>query len=46
MSIHGNEAERALTEQVVARFANTPDARLRTLMQSLVRHLHAFVSEV
>ena len=46
MSIHGSEAERALTEQVVARFANTPDARLRTLMQSLVRHLHAYVREV
>ena len=46
MSIEGTEAEQALTEQVVARFANTPDARLRTLMQSLVRHLHAFVSEV
>ncbi|MEM5318225.1 intradiol ring-cleavage dioxygenase [Paraburkholderia sp. JHI869] len=46
MSMHGIEAERALTEQVVGRFANTPDARLRTLMQSLVRHLHAYVREV
>ncbi|HKR41023.1 MAG TPA: intradiol ring-cleavage dioxygenase [Paraburkholderia sp.] len=46
MSMHGTEAERALTEQVVDRFANTPDARLRTLMQSLVRHLHAYVREV
>jgi catechol 1,2-dioxygenase len=46
MSMHGTEAERALTEQVVGRFANTPDARLRTLMQSLVRHLHAYVREV
>lgn len=45
MSINGTEAERALTEQVVARFADTPDARLRTLMQALVRHLHAFVHE-
>jgi hypothetical protein len=34
-----------LTEQVVASFASTPDARLRTLMQSLVRHIHAFVRE-
>jgi catechol 1,2-dioxygenase len=34
-----------LTEQVVASFAGTPDARLRTLMQSLVRHIHAFVRE-
>ncbi|MEX3965680.1 intradiol ring-cleavage dioxygenase [Paraburkholderia sp. EG286B] len=46
MSMPGTEAERALTEQVVGRFANTPDARLRTLMQSLVRHLHAYVREV
>lgn len=38
-------AEAALTEQVVASFAHTPDARLRTLMQCLVRHLHAFVRE-
>lgn len=35
-----------ITEQVVARFVNTPDPRLKQLMQSLVRHLHSFVSEV
>lgn len=46
MTSSDKEAERALTEQVVASFANTPDARLRTLMQSLVRHIHAFVREV
>jgi hydroxyquinol 1,2-dioxygenase len=46
MSTNDAEAERVLTEQVVASFANTPDARLRTLMQSLVRHVHAFVREV
>jgi catechol 1,2-dioxygenase len=46
MSTSDKEAERALTEQVVASFANTPDERLRTLMQSLVRHVHAFVREV
>ncbi|KWI47615.1 6-chlorohydroxyquinol-1,2-dioxygenase [Burkholderia pseudomultivorans] len=34
-----------LTEQVVASFARTADPRLRMLMQSLVRHLHAFVRE-
>ncbi|WP_029048661.1 intradiol ring-cleavage dioxygenase [Cupriavidus sp. amp6] len=39
-------AEAALTEQVVERFAATPDPRLRTLMQALVRHLHAYVREV
>lgn len=38
-------AEAALTEQVVARFADTPDPRLRALMQGLVRHLHAYVRE-
>jgi maleylacetate reductase len=32
-----------LTEQVVASFANAPDARVRTLLSDLVRHLHAFV---
>ncbi|MGY2491330.1 dioxygenase family protein [Cupriavidus sp. CP313] len=39
-------AEAALTEQVVARLADTPDPRMRTLMQALVRHLHAYVREV
>ncbi|MEV5072726.1 intradiol ring-cleavage dioxygenase [Microbacterium sp. LMI12-1-1.1] len=38
--------EQALIETVVASFAETPDARLRELMQALVRHLHAFVREV
>jgi hydroxyquinol 1,2-dioxygenase len=46
MSTDERAAERALTGQVVASFANTEDARLRTLMQSLVRHMHAFVREV
>jgi protocatechuate 3,4-dioxygenase beta subunit len=35
------------SEQVVAAsFAATPDARLKQLMTSLVRHLHAFVKDV
>lgn len=38
--------EQTLTDQVVASFAATPDERLRTVMQSLVRHIHGFVSEV
>jgi hydroxyquinol 1,2-dioxygenase len=35
-----------LSEEVAARFAATPDARLREIMGSLVRHLHAFAREV
>src|SRR5678815_3770690 len=35
-----------LTADVVAAFANTPDPRLREIMQALVRHLHAFAREV
>ena len=35
------------SEEVVTRsFAATPDARLRDVLQSLVRHLHAFAKEV
>jgi hydroxyquinol 1,2-dioxygenase len=35
-----------ITEAVVQRFSNTPDARLREIMTSLVRHLHGFAKEV
>jgi protocatechuate 3,4-dioxygenase beta subunit len=38
--------EHALTSEVIRRLAATPDERLRTVMQALVRHLHAFVTEV
>lgn len=38
--------EEALVEEVVASFDDTPDPRLRQLMQSLTRHLHAFIREV
>lgn len=38
--------EDRLTDEVVARLAATPDARLREVMQALVRHLHAFAKEV
>jgi hydroxyquinol 1,2-dioxygenase len=38
--------ETSLTEAVIARFAATPDPRLRQVMQSLVKHLHAFVREI
>ena len=39
------DSDAELTGQVVASFAGTPDPRLRMLMESLVRHLHAFVRE-
>ena len=35
-----------LTDEVVERFAATPDPRLREILGSLVRHLHAFAREV
>lgn len=35
-----------LTDEVVARLDATPDPRLREVMQSLVRHLHAFAKDV
>jgi hydroxyquinol 1,2-dioxygenase len=35
-----------ITTQVVERFESTPDPRLRAIMQSLVKHLHAFAKEV
>jgi len=40
------EREESLIRTVLASFDNAPDERLRTLMQALVRHLHAFVREV
>lgn len=46
MTIENQQSDGVLTEQVIASFEGTPDERLRTLMQSLVRHLHAFVREV
>lgn len=41
-----NLNEHNITEEVVRRFANASDSRLRTIMTSLVRHLHAFAREV
>ncbi|MFZ5959548.1 intradiol ring-cleavage dioxygenase [Pseudomonas knackmussii] len=38
--------ESRITAQAVASFAGTANPRLRQLVQSLVRHLHAFASEV
>ncbi|MGH8847409.1 MAG: hydroxyquinol 1,2-dioxygenase, partial [Polaromonas sp.] len=31
-----------VTQAVIARFAGTPDARLKEIMTGLVQHLHAF----
>jgi catechol 1,2-dioxygenase len=41
-----NLTEKNLTDAVVAKFANAPDARFKEIMTSLVRHLHDFVREV
>ncbi|WP_181804201.1 dioxygenase family protein [Streptomyces shenzhenensis] len=38
--------EDELLHTVLASFQNTPDPRLKELMQALVRHLHAFIREV
>lgn len=38
--------EHTITQAVLDRFADTPDPRLKTLVQALVRHLHGFVREV
>src|SRR5690606_9972490 len=38
--------EHSITDAVVERFAETPDPRLKQIMQALVRHAHAFVREV
>jgi hydroxyquinol 1,2-dioxygenase len=35
-----------ITDAVIARLADTPDARLKDIMVSLVRHLHDFAREV
>ena len=35
-----------ITQAVIARLSNTPDARLKEIMTSLVQHLHAFAREV
>ncbi|VWB52484.1 intradiol ring-cleavage dioxygenase [Burkholderia aenigmatica] len=45
MSHDHHDDDARLTGQVVASFDGTPSPRLRALMQSLVRHLHAFVRE-
>jgi hydroxyquinol 1,2-dioxygenase len=38
--------EETLVARVLASFDDTPDPRLRQLMQALARHLHAYIREV
>ena len=38
-------SEKNITEAVIERFQNTPNLRLKTIVNSLVRHLHAFVRD-
>jgi len=38
-------SEKNITEAVIERFRNTPDPRLKTIVNSLVRHMHAFVRD-
>ena len=40
------DSEDAITQEVLTRFALTPDPRLREIMLSLIRHLHSFAREV
>lgn len=35
-----------LLEEVIGRYAGSPDARLKEVMEAAIRHLHAFVREV
>lgn len=41
-----NKSEDDITAEVLARFAETQDPRLRQIMLGLIGHLHAFVKEV
>ena len=41
-----NLTQDTITQAVIARFAQTPDPRLKEIMTSLVQHLHAFAREV
>jgi len=44
--IRRSTTEDDITAAVLARFAGTPDPRLRQIMLALIKHLHAFVKEV
>ena len=46
MATHTNTTEDDITAEVLQRFAQTPEPRLRQIMLGLIKHLHAFVKEV
>src|SRR5579862_5335263 len=46
MPTQRNTTEDDITAEVLARFAETPDPRLREIMLALIRYLHAFVKDV
>ncbi len=46
MPVRRNKTEDDITAEVLERFSQTPDPRLRQIMLALVNHLHAFVKEV
>jgi hydroxyquinol 1,2-dioxygenase len=46
MAAHTTTTEDDITAEVLQRFAQTPEPRLRQIMLSLIKHLHAFVEEV
>lgn len=41
-----NLDEDTITQAVIGRFSRTPDPRLREILTSLIRHLHAFARDV
>ncbi|MBO0737773.1 MAG: intradiol ring-cleavage dioxygenase [Alphaproteobacteria bacterium] len=46
MAMPHNKTEEDITAEVLQRFEQTPDPRLRQIMLGLIKHLHAFVKEV
>jgi protocatechuate 3,4-dioxygenase beta subunit len=46
MPLQRNTTEDEITAEVLRRFGETPDPRLREIMLGLIGHLHAFVKEV
>lgn len=46
VSTEQQDIEQSLTDTVVASFDGASDPRLKTVMQSLTRHLHAFIRDV